>query len=91
MALEVTYDPATGQNSFKSDGHLVYVGPHIDGHVTLEDGTRYNVSPVVIEAESPEHAAEIAHAIGMRFANEGHPAHDDGDPFVYTNTETQEG
>jgi hypothetical protein len=83
MALEVTYDPETGKNSYKSDGHLVYVGPHITGHVTIADGTRYNVSPDVIEAASPEHAAQIADAVGQRFANDGHPLHTDGVPFVH--------
>lgn len=84
MALEVTYDPETGQNSFKSDGHVVVVGPHIDGHVTTEDGTRYNVTPLVIEVQSPEHAQQVADAIGQRFEAEGHPQHDADNPFVFT-------
>jgi hypothetical protein len=83
MALEVTYDPETGTNNFKSDGHVVYVGPHIDGHVTLSDGTRVNVTPHVVEAESPEHAAEIAHEVAKRLQNEGHPLHDADTPFTY--------
>lgn len=83
MALEVTYDPDTGTNHFKSDGHVVYVGPHITGHVTLADGTRVNVTPHVVEAESPEHAAEIAHEVAKRLQNEGHPLHDDENPFIY--------
>lgn len=84
MAIEVTYDPDTGKNHFKSDGHVVYVGPHIEGHVTLSDGTRVNVTPHVVEVESPEHAAEVAHEVARRLENEGHPLHDDETPFAYT-------
>lgn len=83
MALEVTYDPVTGTNNFKSDGIVVFVGPDITGHVTLDDGTRYNVTPHVVEVASEEHAAALAHEVGKRFANEGHPQHEDGDAFVY--------
>lgn len=85
MAIEVTYDPDTGKNHFSCpDGHVVYVGPHIEGHVTLSDGTRVNVTPHVVEVESPEHAAEVAHEVAKRLENEGHPLHDDQTPFAYT-------
>jgi hypothetical protein len=84
MTLTVTYDPETGQNHYHSDGHVVFVGPHIDGHVETVDGTRYNITPLVVEVASPEHAAEVAHLIGKRFEVEGHPKHDAETPFVYT-------
>lgn len=83
MALTVSYDPETGQNHYQSDGHVVLVGPII-GSVECADGTKYNVTPLVIEVASAEHAAEVAHLVGKRYAQEGHPAHKDGAPFVYT-------
>lgn len=62
--------------------HVVLTGP-IQGTVTLEDGTVYDVSGVAVEAPL-EHHDEIAHLIGLRYAAEGHPDHTPDNPFVYT-------
>lgn len=46
-----------------------YIGDHVvitgaaSGEVTLPDGTKVDVTDAVIEAESPEHAQQIADAI----------------------------
>lgn len=81
MTLEVSVaDDGTLQ--YICDGHVVITGP-ISGHVTCADGTRYNVSPAVIEVAHREHAVEVANLIGARFAAEGHPGHRDGEPFVH--------
>ena len=84
MAIEV--DQETGKLHYNfPDAVVVYVGPDIKGHVTTADGEQVNVTPDVVVAKSPEHAAEIAHLVGLRFANEGHPLHKDEDtPFIYT-------
>lgn len=52
--------------------HVVLTGP-ISGTVTLEDGTVVDVSPVAVAVSSPEQAAAVAHAVGLRYAEEGHP------------------
>lgn len=57
--------------SVVSDGHVVLTGP-ITGTVTTDDGTTYDVSAVAVEVPD-EHAAEVAHLIGQRYADEGHP------------------
>jgi len=76
--------------------HLVLTGP-IQGAVTLEDGTTYDVSPAVIEVDE-EHRAEVAALVGQRYAEEGHPDHWETDqetgerrqmPFKYTPPEEQ--
>lgn len=82
--LTSNYNAETGQMEFVSDGHVVLTPAHLTGHVEVGDGTRYNVTPNVIEVASPEHAAEVAHLIGQRVENEGHPGHDTDNPFVYT-------
>lgn len=61
------YTPA----SIKGE-HVVLTGP-ITGTVTLDDGTVVDVTQPVVGVESPERAAEIAHAVGLRYAEEGHP------------------
>lgn len=65
--------------------HVVLTGP-IQGSVTLDDGTSYDVSGFAVDAPL-EHHAEIAHLIGLRYAAEGHPDHDADTPFVYTTPE----
>ncbi len=62
--------------------HAVLTGP-IKGTVTLADGTVIDVKPDLVLVDSPEQAAEVAHLVGQRYAAEGHPAHDFGDPFLY--------
>lgn len=62
--------------------HAVITGP-ISGSVILADGTEVDVSPDVVMVDSPDRAAEIAHLIGRRHADEGHPHHRDGAPFTY--------
>lgn len=57
---------------YESDGHVVYTGP-VRGPVVCADGTVYETSPDVIEVQSPEHAAEVAHLIAMRHVADGHP------------------
>lgn len=58
--------------TYVSDGHVVLTGP-IRGTVLTSDGTLYDVTDPVIEAQSPEHAAELGHLISLRYAVEGHP------------------
>jgi len=52
--------------------HVVLTGP-ITGTVTLDDGTVVDVSAPVIGVDTPEQADEVAHLIGLRYADEGHP------------------
>lgn len=72
---------------------ILLTGP-IDRKFTLADGTVYDVAPAQIEVASPEHAAELAHLIGLHHEAVGHPGmvHEDGtvEPFVYTRPDTQE-
>lgn len=82
MAIKVELND-DGSLHYISDGHVVLTGP-ISGAVTTADGTTYNVSPALIEVESPEHAAEVAHLVATRYANEGHPT---DETFTYTPTE----
>jgi len=70
--LNITRDDAGRIVAIESDGHVVLTGP-IKGRVTLEDGTVYDVSPEVIEVPDQAHAAEVAHLIGLRHAEDGHP------------------
>jgi len=62
--------------------HAILLGP-IRGTVTLASGEEVDVRPDVIEGSNAERAAEIAHLVGLRYAAEGHPKHDPGDPFIY--------
>lgn len=52
--------------------HIVLTGP-VQGSVTLADGSTVDISPREIEVDSPEKAAEVAHLVGLRYAEEGHP------------------
>ena len=62
------------------DEHVVYVGRDITGQVKVGTKT-YDLSEDVVVADSAEHAAEIAHAVGEHLAANGHPT----DPgFNYT-------
>lgn len=60
------------QATYNSDGHVVLTGP-ITGSVVCADGTAYDVTPPVVEVQSPEHAAEVADLIGRHHAEHGHP------------------
>lgn len=60
--------------------YAVLTGP-ITGEITLDDGTTYDVTPGAVMVESAEHAAILAHRIGVHYEKNGHPAVD-GD-FVY--------
>jgi hypothetical protein len=46
-----------GTLSYQVDGHAVLTGTH-QGHVTLDDGTAYHVTPAVIEVLD-EHVEEL--------------------------------
>jgi hypothetical protein len=65
----MTYTPPSIEGE-----HVVLTGP-ITGDVTLPDGTKVDVSAPVISVDSPERAAEVAHAIGQHWAEPGnvHP------------------
>ena len=65
--------------------HAVLTGP-ISGTVTLPDGTEVDVTPEVVYVDTPEAAEQVAHAVGQRYADEGHPT----DPN-YTYTPPKEG
>lgn len=81
MALEIVHncrcesclsvDP-NGRGHVFSDGHVVMTGP-IRGVVQLADGSQVDVTPIAVEAESAEHAAEIDRAIGKAWEETGHP------------------
>lgn len=63
---------------------VVLVGP-ITGTVTCQDGTVYDVNgPAVALPVGHEHLEEIAHLVGQRYADEGHPTDPD---FTYTPSE----
>ena len=72
----MTYTPPSIEGE-----HVVLTGP-ITGDVTLPDGTKVDVSAPVIAVDSPERAAEVAHAIGQHWAEPGntHPGQVDYDP-----------
>lgn len=91
MTLRVEYDQETGENKFFADpeDHVVFTGPHITGHVVVDDGTRYNVTPLVILAQSLEHAQQIAEGIGKRFELEGHPLYTEDVPFKFVSAVEQ--
>src|SRR4051812_2728903 len=75
-------NPLVGKYIAEGDEHAVLTGP-IVGDVTLQDGTRYNVSDYAIGVQ-PEHADEVRHLIAERFLAEGHPHHNDENPFAHT-------
>lgn len=62
-----------------AEKHAVLTGP-ISGPVRLSDGSEVDVTPGVVYADSPEQAAEIAHAIGLAHAKAGHPDDIEIDP-----------
>ena len=88
-----TNEDGTPHFHYACDGHAVFTGPYIAGTVTVPDGTVYDVTELVIEVASLEHAGHVSHAIGKRHEAEGHPLHGVDDPFVHTCTDTcpQEG
>lgn len=63
--------------------YAVATGP-IRTDLTLSDGTVVDVRPDTVYLDTPGQAAEVAHLIGLRHAEKGHPLHDDSDAFVYT-------
>lgn len=77
-----------------AERHVLLTGDtrRFGNRVILADGTRVDVTEDLIEVESPELAAEIAHAIGQAHVKHGHPADVDFDdeagkpvqrPFAY--------
>lgn len=62
--------------------HAVLTGA-IKGTVTLADGTVVDVKPQVVYVDTHEQALEVAHLVGKRYAEEGHPSHNYGDAFEY--------
>lgn len=67
----MTYTPGSIEGK-----HVVLTGP-ITGSVTLPSGDVVDVSAPAVEARDAEHAAEIAHAIGLYWADPDTPAHPD--------------
>lgn len=45
--------------------HFVITGKEALGNIELPDGTSYDVTPPVIEAETLDHAHQLQHAIGQ--------------------------
>lgn len=74
----------------REDGRpqTLYIGEHvflpgpITGVIRLADGTMYDVTPDVI-AVLPEHVGELNHEVGLRYEDEGHPAHGADEPFLH--------
>lgn len=54
------------------DAHVVYVGRAIQGSVKVGNKT-VDLGEDYVVADSEEHAAQIAHAIGEHLAANGHP------------------
>lgn len=52
--------------------HLVLTGP-VFGSVVLNDGTKIDVTPSVIEVATEEQAAEVSDLIGRMHVANGHP------------------
>jgi hypothetical protein len=52
--------------------HLVFTGP-ITGAVTLPDGSQVDVSPPVVTVPDQDTAEAVAHAVAVRYRDEGHP------------------
>lgn len=50
---------------------ILLTGKHAEGEVVLPDGTRYNVTPAVIEVKSPEHAGMVSHLIATSHEETG--------------------
>lgn len=85
MAVTKTYvglnEDGTPHFHYESDGHVLLTGP-VYGQITTDDGTSYDVSDAVIEID-PAHAGELAHKIGVRHEEHGHPDHGPDNPFVH--------
>ncbi len=73
--------PAYHYHQDDPNAPVVITGP-ITGSVVLPDGSVYDVTDPVIEVW-PGHETHVAEAIGARYADEGHPSHRDGAPFVH--------
>ena len=52
--------------------HVVLTGP-IAGSVLLPDGTEVDVSAPIVEVADQATADAVAHAIAVRYRDEGHP------------------
>jgi hypothetical protein len=67
-----------------AEKHALITGP-IKGVVTLPDGREVDVTEHVVYLDSLEDAQAVAHQIGLRHEEQGHPEHlAPGDPpFVY--------
>lgn len=61
--------------------HIVLTGP-IQGSVVLDDGTKIDVTPQVIEVASPAQAAELADLIARSYVANGHPEVDGDFKYV---------
>lgn len=66
-----------------TNAHVLFTGPHASGVFKALDGTEYDVTEPFIEVQNLRHAIEVSNAIGEHFAEFGHPAHRNGDPFVH--------
>lgn len=78
----MTLKQTGGDLAFESDGHVVLTGP-IATNITLSDGTVVDCRAAVVEVPSPEHAAELAHLIGLHYEENGHPSHSADEPFLH--------
>lgn len=69
------------------DAHILFVGPHITGEVTLKDGTTVDVTPLAIEVKDEKQALAVDAAIGASYEAQGHPMHGAGEAgFVHIPT-----
>lgn len=70
------YTPALSEVVAEDGEHVVMTGDHIKGSVTLTDGESVDVTAPFVIARDADHAAEIAHAIGLHWADPAnvHPA-----------------
>lgn len=67
-------EDGTPHYSVTGADHVVWTGNFpMQGSVTCQDGTTYDVSPTLVAVASPEHATEVAVLIGDKLAAEGHP------------------
>lgn len=71
---------------YRHNGPVVVTGP-IKGTVTTRDGVTYDVTEPVVAVRDLDHAHEVAHLIGVRYEDEGHPDHTPDNPFVHVCTE----
>lgn len=69
MTLKIT------PGSIVSDGHVVLLPAGLTGTVTTDDGTEYDLGPagqVAIEADSHDHAKEVALSASQMVADSKH-------------------